>query len=541
MNFRPFTLSLLGLFISFGSLAQVDVDIALTEYATGLDKPVDIAHAGDERLFIVEKDGVIRILDADGAVSSTSFLDIQDLTSTGGFNSEQGLLGIAFHPAYADNGYFYVNYTRPNGDTRISRFTVSSDPDVADEASRLDIMTIDQPFGNHNGGCLRFGPDGYLYIGMGDGGSGEDPQNNGQSMDKLLGKMLRIDINVSALYEVPASNPFVGTGSDTLPEIWASGLRNPWRFAFDSETGDMWIADVGQYSWEEVDFQPASSTGGENYGWRCYEGNHVGFGGGCPPMSEFEPAVAEYSHSGGNCSISGGDVYRGTGSPSLLGKYIYADYCSGKFWSTELNDADEFVTFEVSGTLGLGYTVIASAADGRMFAANQNNGKIYEITDQCANLTTSFTTEGNTLTAESGQSYQWYLNGELIENATEQTYVIIESGAYSVQLINSDGCTVESEEQSVILSSVDEFENVHGVSIANNPVDDVLEIRFNSLTTRGLLLEVYSISGKLVRSSLVGEGQTIWTEDISSLAKGRYTMSLSNADGRSVISFVIAR
>ncbi len=538
---RSFKLSIIALLISIGSIAQIDVDIALTEFATGLDKPVDIAHAGDDRLFIVEKDGVIRIVGADGTVVPTPFLDIQDQTSTGGFNSERGLLGIAFHPEYADNGYFYVNYTRVNGDTRISRFTVSSDPDVADEASRLDIMTIDQPFGNHNGGCLRFGPDGYLYIGMGDGGSGEDPQNNGQSMDELLGKMLRVDINVSGLYEVPASNPFVGTSGDTLPEIWASGLRNPWRFAFDSETGDMWIADVGQYSWEEVDFQPASSLGGENYGWRCYEGNHPGFGSGCPPMSEFEPAVAEYSHSAGHCSISGGDVYRGTGSPSLIGKYIYTDYCSGKFWSTELNDADQFVTFEVSGTLGLGYTVIASAADGRMFVANQNNGKIYEIADQCANLTTSFTIDGNTLSAESGQSYQWYLNGELIEDATEQTFVIVESGAYSVQLINSDGCPIESEEQSVIVSSIDEFENVHGVSIANNPVNNLLEIRFNSLTSSSLLLDVYDMTGRIVRSTIVGAGQSIWIEDISSFAKGRYSMSLSNADGRSVISFIVAR
>lgn len=540
MKLFPF-LAVICCLISLPSQAQVDVNIILTEFATGLDKPVDIAHAGDDRLFIVEKDGQVRIVNADGSVNSTSFLDIQNETSTGGLNSEQGLLGIAFHPNYAVNGHFFVNYTRVNGDTRVSRFTVSSDPDVADVSSKVDIMTIDQPFGNHNGGCLRFGPDGYLYIGMGDGGSGEDPQNNGQSMDELLGKMLRIDIDETLPYEVPASNPYVGTSSDTLPEIWAAGLRNPWRFEFDSETGDLWIADVGQYSWEEVDFQSASSLGGENYGWRCYEGNHSGFGSGCPPMSAFEPAIAEYSHSPGHCSISGGSVYRGAGSPNLVGKYIYTDYCSGKFWSTEIDDSDEFVTFEVSGNLGLGHTVVASGADGRMYVANQSTGKIFEITDGCQGLETSFTIEGNTLTAQTAMSYQWFLNGEAIDGATEQNYVITESGAYSVQIINSDGCTLISADESVILSSLDEFENVHGVSIVQNPINDVLELRFASLISQGLNLEIIDNTGKLVFNSLIGDGASTWAEDLGFLADGRYTLILSNKEGRSTIPFVLSR
>jgi glucose/arabinose dehydrogenase len=226
-RFLVLCIALCGFALS--SFAQIDVNITLVQFATGFDKPIGLEHAGDERLFVIEKDGVIRILMPNGSINSTPFLDMQTLTSTGGVNSEQGLLGLTFHPDYTTNGYFYVNYTMVNGDTRISRFTVSANPDVADATSRLDILTVDQPYGNHNGGCLKFGPDGYLYIGMGDGGSGEDPLNNGQSMDELLGKILRIDVNVGALYGIPADNPFIGASTDTLPEIWASGIRNPWR------------------------------------------------------------------------------------------------------------------------------------------------------------------------------------------------------------------------------------------------------------------------------------------------------------------------
>ena len=298
---------------------------------------------------------------------------------------------------------------------------------------------------------------------------------------------------------------------------------------------------MGQYSWEEVDFQSVSSLGGENYGWRCYEGNHSGFGSGCPPMSAFEPAIAEYSHSGGHCSISGGSVYRGTGSPGLVGKYIYTDYCSGKFWSTEIDDSDNFVTFEVSGTLGLGYTVVASGADGRMYVANQNNGKIFEITDACVGAATSFNVVGNTLTAESSQTYQWFLDGNSIADATSHSYEITESGDYSVQVTNSDGCTLDSEVQSLILSSIDEFENVHGVSIVQNPVADLLEIRFASENMMALDLRVYDVTGKVVFQSQVSAGQGVWTEDLSSLSSGRYTLGLSNEEGRSAIPFLLSR
>ena len=300
---------------------------------TGLARPVQVVAAPNDfdRIFIVEQrsgsTGRIRIYNLDsGTLNSTAFLSLSVSTS-----SEQGLLGLAFHPNYAQNGYFYVNYTATNGDTIIKRYSVSSDPDVANSGSGYTILTIDQPYTNHNGGWLGFGPDGYLYIGTGDGGSGGDPGNRAQDItNQKLGKMLRINVDGGSPYSIPADNPFVGiTGDD---EIWAYGLRNPWRCSFDSETGDLWMGDVGQYEYEEITFQPASSTGGENYGWRCYEGDHAYNTSGCSPQNTMTFPVWEYSHSSG-CSITGGEIYRGTAIPSLDGTYFFGDYCYSTIWS----------------------------------------------------------------------------------------------------------------------------------------------------------------------------------------------------------------
>ena len=232
---------------------NADAQLVLESVATGFSQPVDIANAGDDRLFIVERAGRIRII-ADGAVLPTPFLNISSQVNNS--PNERGLLGLAFHPDYETNGYFYVNYTISNGDTRVSRFSVANDPNTADPGSEMVILEVDQPEWNHNGGCLKFGPDGYLYIGVGDGGGFNDnhgPIGNGQNTQTLLGKMLRIDVDNGTPYSIPASNPFVGN-DNVLDEIWAIGLRNPWRFSFDSETGDLWIGDVGQNIWEEIDF-----------------------------------------------------------------------------------------------------------------------------------------------------------------------------------------------------------------------------------------------------------------------------------------------
>ncbi len=289
--------------------------------ASGFLRPVDIQNAGDGsgRLFIVEQAGRILVYQ-NGRVSPTPFLNIIDEVGSSG--NEQGLLGLAFHPQYMQNGFFYVNYTDRNGNTVIARFQVSSDPNVADPASETALLHVEQPYENHNGGVLAFGPDGYLYAGLGDGGSGGDPQGNGQNTGVLLGKILRLDANSGDPYAVPADNPFGN-------EVWAYGLRNPWRFSFDRATGEFWIGDVGQGAWEEIDYLPAGSPGGANFGWNYMEGNHE-YEGSVP--QGLTPPVAEYSHSEGGCSVTGGYVYRGAELPEWQGIYLYGDYCSGIIW-----------------------------------------------------------------------------------------------------------------------------------------------------------------------------------------------------------------
>jgi glucose/arabinose dehydrogenase len=329
-------LSLAGLFGSaiFSHAALSQQRISLELVTNRLDNPVLATHAGDGsgRLFIVEQTGAIWIF-RDGALSQRPFLDVEPLISCCG---ERGLLGLAFHPRYEENGFFYINYTNIQGDTIIARYQVSADPDVADPTSARTLMEIDQPFANHNGGHLAFGPDGFLYIGMGDGGSGGDPLNSGQSLQTRLGKMHRIDVDAGSPYTIPPDNPFVGQ-PNRVAETWAYGLRNPWRFSFDRETGDLYIGDVGQGQWEEIDFQPAGSPGGQNYGWRIMEGLHCfNPSTNCNQMGLTLP-IHEYSHSQGNCSVTGGYVYRGSQIPGLVGTYIFGDYCTGTIWGLKRN------------------------------------------------------------------------------------------------------------------------------------------------------------------------------------------------------------
>jgi glucose/arabinose dehydrogenase len=294
--------------------------------ADGFSQPIYVTHAGDGsgRLFIVEQAGKVWILD-EGSVLPDPFLDIDSKILSGG---ERGLLGLAFSPNYKTNGHFFVHYSDLVGDTALARYTVSADPNRADPNSEVIILQQDQPFSNHNGGQIAFGPDGYLYMALGDGGSGGDPLGNGQNKNTLLGKLLRLDVSGSLPYLVPPDNPFAGGGG--RPEVWAWGLRNPWRFSFDRLAGDLYIADVGQNAWEEINFQPAGSAGGANYGWNFMEGGHCYPSPGCDP-TPFVAPVAEYSHAEG-CSVTGGYVYRGGQATGLYGAYLYGDYCSGKVW-----------------------------------------------------------------------------------------------------------------------------------------------------------------------------------------------------------------
>jgi glucose/arabinose dehydrogenase len=331
----------LALFLLVGCTAAQDGS-SFSQVVTGLNQPVGVTHSGDGsgRLFIIEKGGFIRIV-REGQLSSEPFLDVRGLI-TPEAQTEQGLLGLAFHPNYKNNGTFFIYYTDANkkengaADTVVARYQVSGDPNKADPASAKIILTIEQPFWNHNGGHIAFGPDGYLYIGTGDGGDGGDPQENAEDLTDLLGKLLRIDVNAET-YTVPESNPWkVESGART--EIWAYGLRNPWKFSFDRETGDLYIGDVGQNLYEEINFQSVSSKGGENYGWNQMEGLHCyGETPDCNP-DEFVLPILEYPHGEDGVSVTGGFVYRGTQISELEGAYIFADFASGKIWTARDNE-----------------------------------------------------------------------------------------------------------------------------------------------------------------------------------------------------------
>jgi hypothetical protein len=339
---------------------------------SGLSNPLWLtAPPGDPRLFVVEQRGTVRIV-KDGTLLPEPFLDLRSAVAAGG---ERGLLGLAFHPDYADNGRFYVDYTDPQGDTRVVAYRVSaSNPDLADASSGDTILSVEQPFSNHNGGLVTFGPDGMLYVGLGDGGSGGDPRGNGQNRQTLLGTILRLDVDGGSPYRVPPDNPFVGQAG-FRDEIWAWGLRNPWRYSFDPPSGLLYIADVGQSDWEEVDAEPATA-GGLNYGWNVMEGRHCYGASSCDSTGLVQP-ILEYGHDQG-CSITGGFVYRGSAMPELRGTYFYSDYCSG--WLRSLRFEGNAVTAERSWDVGALGQVLSFGEDaaGELYALSAN-GTVYRL------------------------------------------------------------------------------------------------------------------------------------------------------------------
>ncbi|MBN1217466.1 MAG: PQQ-dependent sugar dehydrogenase [Anaerolineae bacterium] len=352
------------------------LSLNLTPVAEGFQRPTFVNHAGDGsgRLFVVEQTGKILII-KDGRVNPTPFLDI--VAMVGSNANEQGLLSVVFHPDYTHNGFFFVNYTNKQGHTTIARYQASDNPDAANPDSGKIFLTIEQPYGNHNGGQLAFGPDGYLYVGMGDGGSANDPHNNGQSLDTLLGKILRLEVDKANPYGVPSDNPFVGR-SDARPEIWSYGWRNPWRFSFDSTTGDMYIADVGQNQYEEVNVELAGTSGGQNYGWRLMEGRHCFNPANCDPTSlDVVLPVAEYDHTQG-CSVTGGYVYRGRLHPNLTGTYFYADYCSGLIWGLRQETDGSWSQAQLHQLTGTNISSFGVDEAGEIYVVN-HQGNIWQL------------------------------------------------------------------------------------------------------------------------------------------------------------------
>ena len=404
MNSRSITRTAIGAFLACAMSAAAlagDTPLTTVRVVNGLVRPIYVTHAPDDfdRIFIIEKQGRIRIV-RDGVLLATPFLDIDSIVGGGNSNnSEQGLLGLAFHPQFQSNGFFFVDYTSTSGNTVIRRYSVSADPDVADASSSLRILRINQPFSNHNGGWIHFGPDGMLYIAMGDGGSACDPSQRAQDItDQLLGKILRIDIDGDDFpdvpltnYAIPPDNPFVGvTGDD---EIWVYGMRNPWRDDFDPMTGDLYLADVGQGVREEIDFLPGGGLGGENFGWDCREGTACSTVSGCSPSgcncndpTLIDP-VLDYTHGGSpfRCSITGGVVYRGCAIPDLSGTYFYADFCSSQIWTLRMIDGfardprDRTAELAPAGFSINSITSFGRDAFGEIYICDQSGGEIFKI------------------------------------------------------------------------------------------------------------------------------------------------------------------
>lgn len=389
MKFSIIVLSLLksAVILTLLSVSSSSTTLTRIEVASGLNSPVFVtARPGDtSRLMIVEQGGRIKLV-KNGILQGTPFLDISGVVKSG---SERGLLGLAFHPEYQTNGFFYVNYTRSSpvndGATVIARYTVSGNPDLADGSSGTVILFQLQPFANHNAGMLAFSPvDSFLYIGFGDGGASNDPGHRGQDSTTLLGKMLRIDVDGGSPYAVPGDNPFVSSPG-WRPEIWALGLRNPWRYSFDRDNGDLWIADVGQDAWEEIHYQASSSTGGENYGWRFREGAHCfNPSVGCEGLAVMTDPIYEYGHSFTpvRCSITGGYVYRGCAMPDMQGRYFYSDFCSGEIWSFRFNGVAVSDSVDHTDELNadsLGLSSFGEDHNGELYLVAHAIGKVFKI------------------------------------------------------------------------------------------------------------------------------------------------------------------
>lgn len=377
------------LFLSLFAIYQLcsgQAPISLVPFASGLDQPVAIVSAGDSRLFVVEKPGRIQILDSTGQLLSSPFLDIslQVLDN----RTERGLLGLAFHPSYEQNGIFYVNYIFGDGRTRVSKYQRGiNDPNRADSTSEEVLLEVSQPFANHNAGDIAFGPDGYLYITFGDGGSGGDPGNRAQNMKTYLGKILRINVDAPTSYLIPPDNPFINDTS-ALDEIWSSGWRNPWRLSFDKQTGDMWVADVGQNKYEEISVEWAGSAGGQNYGWRCIEGNSPFNGTGCGTANLYTPPLHTYLQ-GFNTgkSVTGGYVYRGDTYVPLQGHYIFGDYESGNIWTLVPTSAGQYNLVTHGKLLGVQeVSTFGQDARGELYVAAYDEGNIYQISSTTSRI-----------------------------------------------------------------------------------------------------------------------------------------------------------
>ncbi|MEZ4807782.1 MAG: PQQ-dependent sugar dehydrogenase [Flavobacteriales bacterium] len=520
--------------------AQHPVQLALEPWANNLGQITHVANCGDDRLFALSQYGAIFIVTDSMEVAVTPFLNIETQVVNDG---ERGMVGLAFDPNYAENGYFYVQYMHvggPYGISTLSRFTVSEDPDIADPTSEVVLYSHPQPSAIHQGGALEFGPDGALYVALGDGGWGGDPNNKAQRLDTPLGKVLRILPEADGTYSIPTDNPFATATGDTLPEIFAYGLRNPFRMSFDQATGDLWIGDVGQERWEEIDRWPAGSTGAPNFGWRCYEGNEEFNVSSCDPGGTYVAPLVTLAHpvTGGNaCAVIGGRVYHGARYPHLQGRYIFTDLCSGKFemlWP----DAEGGWNREVGLTIPSGgFTSIGEGADGEIYVTNLFQNRLYHLVDRCPMDPPVITVAEGGLMSSAADAYQWISGNDTIAGANEQNYQPTMAGWYAVITTFTNGCTLLSDSVHYLPTTV-LTTNAGNVQVYPQPADDQLVLEGGITGTPQVLL--LDLQGRVLHRSRWAPGARTHRIDVSGIGAGASVLELRGAKGVVLLRRTIA-
>jgi glucose/arabinose dehydrogenase len=548
--------TVLFFFETIFSFAQTP-HLKLTLFTSGLNQITDIKNAGDGRLFVVEQTGMIYILDSAGNINPQAFLDLTNEVFSSSNDPEAGLLSIVFSPHYKSDGYFYVTYSDVNFVEHIVRFHVNaSNPNEGDPASETPVLTVYHPFPNHFSGELQFGPDGYLYIGLGDGGGEGDPGNRAQNLDSLLGKILRIDVT-NLPYTIPPSNPFINN-PNARPEIWAYGVRNPWKFDFDKITNDLWIADVGQDKYEEIDFQKANDTGGINYGWHCYEADSLYKGtgntkGSCGPPSDYTFPIFMYPHVGVCTAVIGGYIYRGALFSSLFGNFLFTDECTGQFRAIVKSDSNTFTETNLLQGDQFAYNTFGVDQYGEMYVG-ESGGEIFKVEDtSCAPV--AFTNANNTLEACGGDTvlhalfnplltYQWYKNDTAIAGATRDSIVATTNGNYSIRATNNSSCTSVSSAVNVILNTCLGIKNIPFFKNANlkpNPNNGKFALEINVLSNAQCEETISNAIGQKIYSQniFLHSGTNNFSFSLKLLPGGIYFFKIKSFSGNLVKRFVI--
>ncbi len=520
---------------------QTPVSVQLIPWADPFVFPTDVAHCGDDRLFVAQQNGLIEIVVDSATVWPTPFLDLQAQVV---FNAEQGLLGLAFDPHYTDNGFFYVHYVRDNAlghHSVISRFSVSADPNIADPNSEVVLYTWPQTTVAHKGGDLLFLPDGTLLITLGDGSMGGDPDNNAQDLGNPLGDILRIRPEADSTYSIPPDNPWVNAGGDTLPEIWASGLRNPFHIVADTLTGDLWIGDVGQSWWEELDRWSYTDHSGPNFGWRCYEGPQQYNASLCDTTADFVDAEVVHANilNGGQfCAVQLGAVYHGALFPRLAGRMLYTDYCSGQIRSLLPDGQGGWTDEQLLASAQYGMVGLYADHQGELWALNNYQHTLFKVVDPCP-VQPTIAVVGDSLVATEGEHHTWYVDGVELTNDTSAVLVPQVAGAYWATVDLGNGCVFNTDTVMVSLDGLEEADALSSLDVVPNPATDRITVRWNQVSAPALQVDLMDALGRTSRSVLLRGGRA--ELDLAGLAPGVHFLRARTASGAVVVRRVVVR